>query len=396
MAKKASRTQAARYYGLAGVTIALAVMGAVMIPSASSALAYSEKGNSFYYAGRQFGFLAFGLLLMLAMARTDYRKFRLLALPTTLLTIVSLIAVYYVGKQAHGSSRWLPIGPIHFQPSEFAKLAVLFFSASYFEKLGRRIGDWRKLLWPYGFVIAIIAALVYKQPDLGTTSIIVVTAFLTWFLAGGVWWQMMAAAATGLSYVALKVLGEPYQLARLTSFINPWADPRGNGYQIIQSWYALGSGGWTGVGLGLSKQKFGYLPAAHTDFILAVVGEELGLIFTVFIVALFATYVFMGTRIAVTTKDRFGQLLAGGVTAMIGVQAVINIGAVIGYLPITGVPLPFISYGGTSLVVSLLASGLLLSVDTYGKQARQAGPIVASDNMRRGNRRSRVSRVGVG
>jgi len=396
VAKKKSGTQTAGYYALAGVTIALAVMGAVMIPSASSALAYKEQGNSFYFAWRQFGYLAFGLAFMFILARFDYRKLRVLALPTALLTIVLLIAVFFVGHTANGSSRWLSIGPIRFQPSEFAKLVVLFFSASYFEKLGRRIGDWRELLWPYGAIIAVIAALVYKQPDLGTTSIIVVTAFLTWFLAGGVWWQMMAAAAAGFSYVALKVMSEPYQLARLTAFIDPWADPRGNGYQIIQSWYALGSGGWTGVGLGLSKQKFGYLPAAHTDFILAIVGEELGLIFTIAIVVLFAFYVFIGTRIAATTKDRFGRLLAGGVVGMIGLQAVINIGAVIGYLPITGVPLPFISYGGTSLVVSLLASGLLLSVATYGKQARQAGPIVASDNMRRGNRGSRLSRVGVG
>lgn len=374
----------------------MAAMGAVMIPSASSALAYAEQGNSFYFAWRQLGYLVAGIVGMVFMARLDYRKLRVAALPTALLAIVLLVAVYVVGHTANGSSRWLSIGPVRFQPSEFAKLAVLFFSAAYFERLGRRIGDWRPLVWPYGAVVVAIALLVYKQPDLGTTSIIAATAFLVWYLAGGVWWQMIGTGLAGLAYVAVKVMSVPYQRARLLAFLDPWADASGAGYQIIQAWYALGSGGWTGVGLGLSKQKFGYLPAAHTDFILAIIGEELGLVATVTVVVLFALYVFYGTRIAATTNDRFGKLLAGGVTAMIGVQAVINIGAVIGYWPITGVPLPFISYGGTSLVVSLLASGLLLSVATYGKQARQAGPIIARDDMRRGNRRPRLSRVGAG
>lgn len=374
----------------------MAAMGAVMIPSASSALAYVEKGNSFYFAWRQFGFLAAGLVGMVVMARLDYRKLKVLALPTALLSIALLVGVYFFGHTANGAGRWLNIGPVRFQPSEFAKLAVLFFSAAYFERLGRRIGDWRPLLWPYGAIIGVIALLVYRQPDLGTTSIIAATAFLVWFLAGGVWWQMTGTGLAGLAFVAAKVWSVPYQRARFLAFLDPWADPSGDGYQIIQAWYALGSGGWTGMGLGLSKQKFGYLPAAHTDFILAIIGEELGLVATVTITMLFGFYVFYGTRIAATTKDRFGKLLAGGVTAMIGVQAVINIGAVIGYWPITGVPLPFISYGGTSLVVSLLASGLLLSVATYGQQARQAGPISARDDMRRGNRRARLSRVGVG
>jgi cell division protein FtsW len=276
------------------------------------------------------------------------------------------------GTVAGGSSRWLRLGPITVQPSEIAKVAVIAFAASLLARRVRRIRDLRQLLLPLAPVVGLVCALILLQPDMGTTVIVVASVFVVSFVAGArlthliVGGAGLGALGFGLMYV------EGYRWARFMSFIDPWADPQGNGYQTIQSLIALTSGGPFGVGLGASRQKWDYVPNAHTDFIFAIIGEELGLIGALAVVVLFGALVYAGVRIAVRAPDAFGRLLSAGIVGWFGVQAVVNLGAVTGLLPITGVPLPFVSYGGSALVVSMAAVGMLVSVARSSRRRRPA------------------------
>jgi cell division protein FtsW len=246
------------------------------------------------------------------------------------------------------------------QPSEIAKLGVVVFAAAILARKGRRLDELGHLALPLLPVIGIVCGLVFVQPDLGTTTILVGTTLLLLFVAGVRLRYLLAgtAAMVATAMVALK----PYQWARITAFLHPEADPRNTGYQLLQSLIALGSGGWFGVGLGASRQKWMYVPNAHTDFIFSILGEELGLIGELVVLAAFATLIYAGIRIAVRAPDAFGRLLAAGIVSWFGLQAVVNLGAVTGLLPITGVPLPLLSYGGSSLVVSLAAVGILVNI----------------------------------
>jgi cell division protein FtsW len=271
-----------------------------------------------------------------------------------------------IGVSVNGASRWIGVGPLTFQHSEIAKLAVLLWVADLLARRAAYVHNIRATLRPVIVVLATVATLVMLQPNLGTTLVIAAIALAVCFVAGTPLGPLAGWATFGLTVAMGLALTAPYRRARMTAFIDPWADPMASGYQNVQSLVGLGSGGLFGEGLGASRAKWGYLPYAHSDFIFAIIGEELGLAGTTIVVGLFAVLGVVGIRIALHAPDRFGMLLAVGVTAWFCIQAFVNIGAVIGILPITGVPLPFVSAGGSSLVFGMAAAGLLLSV------ARQA------------------------
>ena len=364
---------------LLGSTAALVSFGLVMVLSASSVEAYELYGSSFMFFLRQAAYAVVGAGALVLASRMRYAAWQRLCVPLLLVSIVLLVLVLTgVGTVAGGSARWLTLGPITIQPSELTKLAVVAFAATLLARRWHRLDDVRQLLLPLGPVVVVVCGLILLQPDMGTAMIVVATVFVLVFAAGARMRHLVVGAGGlgvlgfGLMYV------EGYRWARFISFVDPWADPQGSGYQTIQSLIALTSGGLFGVGLGASRQKWDYVPNAHTDFIFAIIGEELGLVGATVVLVLFGLLVLAGVRIAVRAPDAFGRLLAAGITAWFGIQAITNLGAVTGLLPITGVPLPFVSFGGSALVISLAAVGILVSIgrgDRRGprRPARAAG-----------------------
>jgi cell division protein FtsW len=391
--KNKRKSQPTIYYFIIIITAALLAIGLIMIASASSILAYQEYNDSFHFLWRQLGFGAVGLvcLLITSRMRRDWlKKISPIALGAA---VIMLVAVLVLGEEINGAKRWLDIGGFPFQPSEFAKLAVIIFTAAILSRKRKNSDTLGSIAKPIGVPILIIAALIMKQPDLGTTLIILISVFSMLYLADIRLRELFGLAVTGILGVVGLIIIEPYRMARVTAFIDPWADARGNGFQLVQSLLALGSGGWTGVGLGMSRQKFGYLPAPFTDFIFAVIGEELGLIGTMAVVLL---YILLAVAVVVVVrrqKDTFGRLLAGGIGTMIISQAFINIGGVTSVMPLTGVPLPLISYGGTSLMLTLASIGILLNLARQ-KTGRKKGVDRGNTDMRRRNGRARLSRTG--
>jgi cell division protein FtsW len=349
----------------------LIVVGLIMVLSASSVEALRLYGSSWALFERQVLWVALGAVALILSARIDFRRWRRLATPLLVVCLVLLLAVLapHLGVSSGGSSRWLGLGSLRMQPSELAKLGVVIFGADLLTRRADRIGDWKATVRPLLLVVGLACLLVIKQPDMGTALILVSITLGLLFAAG----TSIAGIGTlvGLSGAAALVvaLAEPYRRARLLSFLNPWAHASGSGYQVVQSLVGLGSGHLLGVGLGASAAKWGFLPNAYTDFIFSVLGEELGLVGSLLVVGLFVALAVVGIRIAVRSADRFGALLAAGVTTWIVVQAVINIGGVSGMLPVTGVPLPFISFGGSSLVIMMAAVGMVLNVASQ-EQAR--------------------------
>jgi cell division protein FtsW len=359
----------------AATTAALVCVGLVMILSASSVEAFKTYGSSFLFFRKQLLGSAVGLVALLVLARFDYRRLRTVARPAFWLTLGLLVAALVpgIGISGGGSSRWLSFGPLTLQPSELAKLSLILASAHILERKGGFIGDMRELSLPLLPMAGLACALMVAQPDLGTSIITMCSVLVVTYLAGARLRHLGAIAATGAVGGVLVILTQGYQRARVASYLHPWADPLKGGYQIIQGQIALGTGRWFGVGLGASRQKWSYVPNAHTDFIFAIIGEELGLIGTLVVLAAFAYFIYLGIRIAREAPDRFGFLVAGGITAWIGFQAVINIGAVTGMLPIAGIPLPMISFGGTSLVVTMASIGILLSIARASTPRARAG-----------------------
>lgn len=353
--------------------LAMATVGLVMILSASSIQAYSQFGTSFSYFNRQFVGFCVGLAVMAVMARSDYRKLRPLARPALGFCVLLLVAVILpgVGATRGGSSRWLIFGPLSIQPSEIAKLALILFAATVLEAKGGRIRDPRELAVPLLPMTGLICLLVMAQPDLGTTVILGSSVLLMLFLGGARLPHLSLLGGGGVLAVLVLAFTRSYRRDRVFSFLDPWADPLDSGYQVIQSQIALGSGGFFGVGLGASRQKWSYVPNAHTDFIYAIIGEELGLAGTMTVLLLFIFLIFLGVRIARQAAEPFGMLVAGGITGVLGAQALINMGAISGLLPITGVPLPLISFGSTSLVLTMASIGILLSIAKQGKRPPQ-------------------------
>ena len=355
---------------LFGVTLVLCLLGAVMIFSASAVTAEHQYGHSYIFLLRQAVWLVLGLAGMFGLMRTDYRRLREPAVVYTMVCVVlvMLISTFFLDK-SHATHRWIRYGPVGIEPSEIAKLAVILYLA-WFLDLKRRnaVGmefckeDFWQAILPAAGPVFVAVSLILLQPDLGTSIDILVVATAVLFVAGLSWKWIAVGAAAALPALYLLITQVSYRQARLTAFLDPGSDPQGAGFQLLQSLIAVGSGGFTGVGLMESKQKLFYLPEAHTDFIYAVVCEELGFIGAIFVIGLFAVYGWRGLRAAFSAPDGFGRLLALGITAMVLSQALINFAVVLGMVPTKGIPLPFVSYGGSSLLAMLLATGVLLNI----------------------------------
>ena len=345
-------------------TVGLTAIGLVMVLSASSVSAYTRYGSSFLFFLRQLLYAVVGAGALWLAGRMRYTAWQRLCLPLMAVSVGLLVLVLIpgFGTEAGGSSRWIEVGPVTIQPSEPAKLAVIAFGAAVLARRWRYVADLHQLTMPLMPVVGLVCLLILLQPDMGTALIIGGSVFLLLFSAGARFKHLaVGALGAGILGFALMYM-EGYRWARFVSFVDPWADPQGSGYQTIQSLIALTSGGPLGVGLGASRQKWSYVPNAHTDFIFAIIGEELGLVGALAVLALFGALIYAGIRIAFRAPDAFGRLLAAGITGWFGVQALTNLGAVTGLLPITGIPLPFVSFGGSALVVSMAAVGVLISV----------------------------------
>jgi cell division protein FtsW len=353
---------------LATLSIAVAILtmaGLVMVLSASSVAAFTKYGSSFLYFKRQLMYSVIGSTALLGASRIRYQVWQRAWVPLFGGTFLLLILVLHpsVGTVAGGAARWIQIGPVSIQPSELAKFAVVAASASILAGNIKRLES-EPLRWivPLLFIVGSVSLLILLQPDLGTMMVIALTAFVLLFVAGVRLRLLLTTFVLSGALGFALILGKGYRRARFLSFLHPWSDRQDTGYHIVQSLIALGSGHVFGVGLGASRQKWMYVPNAHTDFIFSILGEELGLIGELVVLALFGALVYAGIRIALRAPDAFGRLLAGGITAWLAIQALVNLGAVTGLLPITGVPLPFVSFGGSSLIVSLGAVGVLLSI----------------------------------
>ncbi len=351
-------------YALLGSTAFLVVAGLVMVLSASSVSAYAQYGDSFLFFQRQAAYAAVGVLALLLTSRMRYPVWRRLAVPFLLLTLVLLALALHptAGISAYGSSRWITLGPVTIQPSELAKLSLVVFAAAILTRKWRRLHEVGHIALPLLPIVAIVCGMVMLQPDLGTTVILAGSVFVLLFAAGVRLRYLITAGVLGSAIGMALIFSADYRRVRFLSFLHPWADAKNTGYQLVQSLIALGSGGWFGVGLGASRQKWMYVPNAHTDFIFSILGEELGLIGEIAVLVAFGALIVAGIRIAARAPDVFGRLLAAGIVGWFGLQTLVNLGAVTGLLPITGVPLPFLSYGGSSLVVSLAAVGILWNI----------------------------------
>ena len=351
------------YQILLGATGFLLALGIVMVASASSVFSYQQNnGNSWALATRQLIFAAIGVFLMIAVSKMHVDSIRRWAPLFMAVVGVLLVAVLVIGTAVHGQKNWIDFGgPFRIQPSEFAKLAIVMWGADILDRKYHLLEQRNHLLIPVLPVCVIVLLLVVLQGDLGTAMVMMpITASLLYFVGAPRKWFLMMGAA-GLAAIAALSIAAPYRMARFTSWLDPYADAQGTGFQVIHGQQALGSGGWWGVGLGGSREKWGTLPEAHTDFIYAVLGEELGIIGTIMVLVIFTAIAIVGLRIARGTNEAFIQIASLGIVAWIVTQAFVNIGAVLGILPITGVPLPLVSYGGSSLIPTLLAMGILMA-----------------------------------
>jgi len=352
--------------GLVGLLI---VIGLVMVLSASSDEAMLQGSSPWLYFERQLLWVSVGAVVLVACVVIDYHRWRRVGMPLMALVVGMLVAVCMpgVGIVVSGSRRWLGHGSWQFQPSELAKLAVILFAADLLTRRADRMHRTRFTFRPVAIVLAVLAALIMKQPDMGTTVIVVgVGAAILWVAGTPPRTLVNAGAVFGASAGLLGVIA-PYRLHRLLSFLHPERDKTNTGYQAVQARVGMATGRLFGVGLGAGREKTGYLPNAHTDFIFAVIGEEVGLIGCLVVVALFVGFVFLGVRAAARAPDRFGMLVATGVTAWVVLQALVNVGAVVGLLPVTGVPLPFVSFGGSSTVIAMAGVGILANVAKQGR-----------------------------
>jgi cell division protein FtsW len=358
--------------------VALCAFGLVMVFSSSEVSGYLEYGNASYYFQRQILWLVVGAVLGLLALGFDYHRLRALA-PIGAVVVVALLVlvlVPHLGVVRNGARRWFAIGSINFQPAEAAKVVAVVYLARWLEKSSERVRSVRHGLVPFLALLAVLIGLVLLEKDLGTSAILAAIAVSMFLVAGARWRHLGAVLALAVGAMTVLIKLEPYRYSRMLTYLNPWADSLNTGFQGVQSVLALGSGGLFGVGLGNSIQKYQWLPEAHTDFIFAIIGEELGLVGTVAVLLLFCFLAYRGYRAALRAPDTFGLLLATGVTTWLIFQAFVNMAAVTLTLPTTGIPLPFISFGGSSLSVSLAAVGLLLNISAQGVKpavGRRAG-----------------------
>jgi cell division protein FtsW len=364
--------------------LALAGIGLVMVYSASSIVALDRMEDSAYFLKRQTMWVALGLAAMWLARSTHYQRLRPLAIPLLFAAglLMILVLVPGVGRIAGGARRWIVAGPLSFQPVEVAKLAIVLYLAHFVARRGLGIRQWRRGLLPPLTITAALALLALRQPDMGSALALGATVTMALFLGGARLFHLGLVTVGALPLMAIAVVVADYRWQRILAFLDPWRDPQGSGFHIIQSLLAFGSGGIMGVGLGASRQKFLYLPESHTDFIYAILGEELGLLGTLGLLALFALFTYRGFRIARAAPDRYGAVLAAGITASITVQALINMGVATGVLPVTGIPLPFISSGGSSLAVTMLQVGILLNISQYAHESAAATPEAGAEPAR--------------
>jgi cell division protein FtsW len=378
------------FHVLVLVTLGLVAFGLVMVFSASSGRAAVFAEDPAYYLKRQSVYALLGLVALVVFSRLDLRAIRGLGPPLLGTSFVLLVAVLALGTAVNGARRWLSLGFVEFQPSELAKLALALWLAAFLarRRAPRSLGE---LARPAGLVVLAVCALILLEPDLGTSLAIVIMA-VAMLVVAGTPMRVLASAGGILAGLALAAIWlEPYRRARLMSFLDPWADPEGTGFQTVQAMIALGSGGVFGVGLGESVQKVNYLPESTTDMIFAIIGEELGLLGAFAVVAAFVAFAYAGFNVALRARDPFAKLLAAGITALIAGQAVVNLSAVLGIAPLTGIPLPFVSYGGSSLIVTLASVGILLNIAANGG-ARKATAQVPDRRRRDGRTRDPVAR----
>lgn len=362
--------RSASFVVLLVLVVALNFIGLVMVLSASSVTALDATGSSWYHFQRQGIWFLLALTAMVVSMRTDYRALRRFVAPGLVAAIVLLVVVLIpgIGSSVNGAQRWIVFGPISLQPSELAKLAVALFVADLLARRSDRIRDSRLTVRPVLVVLAVVSGLILMQPNLGTALVIAMTVFVMMFIAGVSMAPLAAWGAAGIAAATMLAMSADYRRARVLAFLDPWDDPLNTGYQTIQSLVGIASGGVWGVGLGNGRAKWGFLPFAHTDFIFAVIAEELGLIGALVVVTMFVLLGLVGIKIAIDAPDRFGTLAAVGITTWLVVQAFVNMGAVAGRLPITGVPLPFLSAGGSALLANMVGVGVLLNI---ARQARR-------------------------
>lgn len=343
------------------VTLALLAFGLVMVFSATSGSATVTGRNPTYYLMRQGIYAAIGLAAMVVLTRLDFHRLRKAGPPLMGFSILMLVAVLGMGEVINGARRWIGFGPLVFQPSELAKLAVAIWAATLLAKRRppQTLGE---LARPWGIVVGLFGILLLAQPDLGTTISLVLMLGAMLLVAGTPLRPLAIGTVFLLAVGTLAVWLEPYRRARVFSFLDPWGDAQGAGFQTVQAMIGLGSGGIFGVGLGNGVQKIFYLPESHTDMIFAIVGEELGLVGSIALIVGFILFGYAGFRIALACRDPFGKRLAAGLTVLVTGQAAINLAAVMGLAPLTGIPLPLVSYGGSALIVTLLSVGVLLNI----------------------------------
>lgn len=338
------------------LSVGLVLFGLIMIYNASSFEAFQVFGDKFYYVQNQAIWAFFGFLTLIFLSFFSYKNFRALALPMLIINTLLLIIVLIpgVGTQVLGARRWINIAGFSFQPSEFLKVTLTIYIAAWLEN--------KRSVWPFVSVIFFLLVLIALQPDLGTAIVIVSTAFAVYFVSGGSLKRLLLFIGVALVSGLVFIFSSEYRQSRILTFLNPSLDPLGKSYHVRQILIALGSGGLFGLGLGQSRQKYQYLPESTTDSIFAVIAEEVGFFGAGILIAFFLLLVYLGFKIARRSKDRFGQLLATGLASWIGIQALVNFGAMVSLVPLTGIPLPFISYGGSSLIAAMASIGILINI----------------------------------
>lgn len=349
---------------LAGAVVLLTIFGILMVYDASSVSALRDFGDKFYYLKEQIKWFGLGLFSLFFLSRFDYKKLYILS-PLILLAAIGFLLLVFIpglGIKAYGASRWLDFRLFSFQPSEIAKLASVIYLSAWFS------GKEKGRIWPFLFLSGVLLTLIFLQPDMGTAVILALTSFFLYFLSGAPLWHLgvLAPLAGFLGFILIRI--SPYRFKRLLSFVNPDFDPLGISYHLRQILMALGSGGLFGLGIGQSRQKYAYLPESMTDSIFAIIAEEIGFLGVSVLILFLLFCLWRGFNIAKAAPDRFGQLLAAGITSWLGIQIFINLAAMVALIPLTGVPLPFISYGGSSLVVAMSGIGILLNISRQGRK----------------------------
>jgi len=364
-----SKTKSAPDFILLIATALLLLIGVLMVYSASAVWANYKFSDSLFFAKRQLFFAVVGVIAMWTIMNVDYWTWRKWAKPILVICFILLIIVLIpgVGLVRGGARSWLGIGAFSIQPSEFMKFAMIIFLAKYLSEHQKKITSLKKGLIPSLSLAMLAFAMIMLQPDLGTGTVMVATCIVMVFVAGARISHFVGFALVGVAGFIALIVSAPYRIKRITSFLDPWSDPMDSGFQIIQSLYAIGPGGLLGLGLGESRQKYFYLPEPQTDFIFAILTEELGFIGGFFVILLFFIVVLRGIKIALGAPDLFGSFLAIGIVGMLAIQVMINIGVVIGLMPVTGITLPLLSYGGSSLTLMLVAIGVLLNISRFSR-----------------------------